>query len=223
MKQKIMILSIMLILLMSTGCAKNAPLPTQTVLPGSTAAPTSMPAITMTSSVPAGIGAESTACPPAELPNPDWPVYCDDANGFFIQYPPEASISETDAGIIRFDLPVQPGTNLGEKYAEISVRLNQAACASPLAEGYVPEAVAAENLEINGLNFVKQSGSDAGAGNYYNWTAYSTARGNRCVSFGFVLHSTNRYNYPTPPPEFNMDAETAVFGQTMDTFRWVTP
>jgi hypothetical protein len=227
MRKIFMIIPIMLIILITASCVKNTSVPTGTALPSMTAVPsatfTSQPTVTETSQPPAGIGQGTTACPVSGLPNPDWQVYCDEANGFYIQYPPLSSLSETDAGITHIDLPVQPGTNLGEKYVEITIRLNEETCSSPLAEGYVPEAVNTEQLVINGLNFVKQSGSDAGAGNYYNWIAYSTGHAGMCVSFGFVLHSTNRYNYPTPPPEFDMEAETAVLGQMMDTFRWVEP
>ncbi len=227
MRKKFMVIPILWIILMSASCVKNTPAPTGIALPSMSAAPsatfTSEPTVTVTSQPPAGIGQGTTACPSVGLPNPDWQVYCDEVNGFYIQYPPDSSVIETDAGITHIDLPVQPGTNLGEKYVEISAASGTETCSSPLAEGYVPEAIESEDLLINGIHFVKQSGSDAGAGNYYTWIAYSTEREGVCVSFGFVLHSTNRYNYPTPPPEFNFDEETEVIGQIMDTFRWVAP
>ncbi|MEM5774173.1 MAG: hypothetical protein AAGU05_04160 [Anaerolineaceae bacterium] len=196
--------------------ATATPAPSETPVP----APTLTPEPTATEGT--GIGGES-ACPPAPLPMPDWPFYCDTTVGYFFQYPSDAMLNDqTGDGIVRIDLSVLPGTNLGEKYLEVSAATGQETCASPLAGGYVPEAVNNEEVEINGLTFLKQSGSDAGAGNYYNWTAYSTARDGTCVSFGFVLHSTNRYNYPTPPPEFDEAAETAVFEQILGTFRWVS-
>lgn len=157
------------------------------------------------------------------LPITNWPFYCDNTHGFFVQYPPDATLGQTDAGITRIDLSVLPATNLGEKFVEITVQENSETCGSPLAAGYVPEAVKTEQLVIYGHTFVKQSGSDAGAGNYYTWIAYSTDRDGKCVSFGFVLHSTNRFNYPTPPPEFDFMLETAVIEQMMGSFRWFTP
>ena len=194
------------------------PPPTSTVPPS----PTETVMIPTETQAP-GIGGES-ACPPAELPIPDWPYTCDTNLGFFFQYPPDA-VMDTQQGtdVIRFNLSVLPGTNLGEKYVDVSTLTDVETCVSPLAAGYVPEAVGTEEVTIGGLTFVKQSGADAGAGNYYKWTAYSTARDNACVSFGFVLHSTNASNYPTPPPEFDEAAETAVFEQIVGTSRWVNP
>ncbi len=231
MRRPFMITCILLIVILFTSaCVKSEALPTETAIPPATftttISPTEQPTATlavMTGTPPAGIGGDVSACPPATLPIADWPFYCDNTHGFLIQYPPDSILGTTDAGITHIDLSVLPGTNLGEKYVEITVQENGETCTSPLATGYVPEAVQTEELVINGLSFIKQSGSDAGAGNYYNWIAYSTGRDGMCASFGFVLHSTNRYNYPTPPPEYDFEAETAVIEQMMGSFRWVTP
>jgi hypothetical protein len=64
------------------------------------------------------------------------------------------------------------------------------------------------------------SGSDAGAGNYYDFTAYTTTQGDTCVSLSFVLHSTAAQNYTPPLPEFDRNAESAVFEQIVATFQW---
>ncbi len=163
---------------------------------------------------------EVETCPPAELPVSGWPIYCNEHYKFYVQYPAEAVFEETDFNTARIDLPVVPDTNLGEKYVEIIVQESSAACTSGLTEGYQPESYDSENMVINGTNFLKQSGSDAGAGNIWQWIAYTTGKTNLCVSFNFVLHSTNPYNYPTPPPEFDFEAETAVFEQIIETFHW---
>jgi len=34
----------------------------------------------------------------------------------------------------------------------------------------------------------------------------------------FVLHSSNAGNFPTPPPAFDAEAESAVFDTIMSTF-----
>ena len=76
---------------------------------------------------------------------------------------------------------------------------------------------------INGIIFRKETGGDAGAGNLYQWIAYSTTRDNDCVSLDFVLHSLNPGNYATPPPVFDFAAESAVFGQIAGTYTWFPP
>jgi hypothetical protein len=79
-----------------------------------------------------------------------------------------------------------------------------------------------ENVAINNIQFLKQAGQGAAAGNRYDWTAYSTTRNNACISLAFVLHSVNPGNYATPPPVFDMAKESAVIGTIMSTFNWIT-
>lgn len=227
---RIQTLILALLALLTAGCALTGGLlATSTPVPPSplppTPAPTTTPAPTASPSPDAALEEPESvsACPPDSPPIPGWPVYCNERFGFFIQYPPEAVITETDFNYARFELPIEPDTNLGEKYLELIVQESNRACSSPLAEGYPTEMVDMQNVVIEGKNFLKQSGSDAGVGNIWEWVAYSTGKGNLCVYFDFVLHSTNPYNYPTPPPEFDYDAETAVFEEIAGSLRWYTP
>jgi hypothetical protein len=223
-----LLLSILIpIAILAAGCT----------LPGAaTSIPTAASSLTSTvqtiaptaiSTAPAGsgtIGAPTSAagCPPTGT-SADWKVYCDEEYGFSIQYPAGAVLSEPEPDLTRIDLAVIPGTNLGEKYLEISTQHSSQTCTSPLAEGSAPGSLASKEVEFNGTTFTNQSGADAGAGNFYDWTAYSTGREGVCVSFGFVLHSTNPMNYPTPPPEYDTAAESAVFEEIMNTFGWIMP
>lgn len=152
-----------------------------------------------------------------------WKVCQSRAYGFEVEYPPDAVLlDETDISA-RVDLPVVPGTNLSEKYLQIDVTENAEGCSSPLAAGYAPGMIPTEEVLRNDVVFLIESGSDAGAGNYYDWTAYSTSQNGTCVSLSFVLHSTQRLNYPTPPPEFDVEEESQVFEEIVSTFRWLTP
>ena len=63
---------------------------------------------------------------------------------------------------------------------------------------------------------------DAGVGHLHQWIAYSTFKGNACVSLDFILHSLQPGNYATPPPVFDYAAEIAVFGDMVSTFTWPT-
>jgi hypothetical protein len=153
---------------------------------------------------------EATSAPMAS----DWIPYSDGAFGFSILYPKEAALSiGGDSGIPRIELPIQPGTNLQEKYLEIYSSFYDNGCA-------IPQDAEAQNTEFNGIAFIQQSGADAGAGNYYEWERYSANDGTACVSLNFVLHSTNPANYDQPPAEFDAVAERAVISQILSTFSW---
>lgn len=110
------------------------------------------------------------------------------------------------------------GTNLLSKYIQIHVREGVNPCVSPA----VDNPLTTENVTINNIAFTKQTGQGAAAGNRYDWTAYSTVYNNACISLAFVLHSANRGNYATPPPEFDKAAESAVIDATMATYSEIT-
>ena len=84
-----------------------------------------------------------------------------------------------------------------------------------------PIQSSSENVTINGLTFLKQTGMDAGAGQRYNWTAYSTTLEKTCVTFIQVLKSSNPDNYPTPPPLFDLARESAIITEMVSTFNWL--
>jgi hypothetical protein len=83
-------------------------------------------------------------------------------------------------------------------------------------------ASSSENVTINGIQFLKEVGSEGAAGSLYDWTSYSTLRNNACINLTFVLRSANPGNFPTPPPVFDPLAESAVFSTIIGTFNWTT-
>ncbi|NJC94759.1 MAG: hypothetical protein C3F07_09635 [Anaerolineales bacterium] len=162
------------------------------------------PTITMTTTPPAG----------------EWLAFTNLTYGFEFKYPPQGVIAEgRNDNFARIDLPFVQGTNLREKYLEVIARENVNLCQSPLATTSMLES--SETVVVNGITFLKQTGQDGGAGHLHQWVAYSTARGNACVSLDFILHSLNPGNFPTPPPVFDYAAESAVFGQIVSTYAWL--
>jgi hypothetical protein len=153
---------------------------------------------------------------------PTWLTYTNAAYGFLLKYPPGGSIvaGATDTSI-RIQLPITPGTNLVEKYLEISVQDGVSTCESPLAAGYATGILTPTSMTINGLTWVREEASEGAAGSIFDWTAYSTVSGSVCVSLTFVLHSHNPGVYVTPPPTFNRSAESFVFILIVDTFKWL--
>ncbi|RPI93661.1 MAG: hypothetical protein EHM40_09075, partial [Chloroflexi bacterium] len=155
---------------------------------------------------------------PIPLPN-DWLTYTNTSFGFQFKYPPQAQISEEDFNALRMDLPFVPGTNLREKYLQVSARVVDP-CQSPLSSTSRPGSPT-ETVVINGISFLKQTGGDAGVGHLHEWVGYSTTHNNTCISMDFMLHSLNAGNFETPPPVFDKAAESVVFTQMMSTFGWV--
>ena len=80
----------------------------------------------------------------------------------------------------RINLPFTQGTNLQEKYLEVSVREDPTTCRSPLASSSIVET--SESLFINGIIFLRETGGDAGVGHLHQWVAYSTTRDDGTVS-----------------------------------------
>src|SRR5215207_278917 len=163
-----------------------------------------------------------TPAPPTITPIPptnDWLDYTNSAYGFQFKYPPQAQIVGQSASSIKMNLPFVPGTNLREKYLEMSVVENVNPCRSPFGASGVPTPP--ETVVINGISFIKEIADEGAAGNRYQWVAYSTLRNNACISMGFLLHSLNGFS--TPPPVFDKAAESLVFTQMMSTFEWIVP
>ena len=147
-----------------------------------------------------------------------WEKYFSEKYGFEFKYPKEATISNQSDIHARINLPlITSGTNLSEKVVDVSVLEGASTCKSPDIGG---TPTTTENVTINGIQFFKEVGTGAGAGNIYDFVAYSSMSNNNCVSLTFTLHSTNPGNYPTPPPEFDKAAEFAIFDTIINTFDW---
>jgi heat shock protein HslJ len=158
---------------------------------------------------------------PELLQGTDWQLCRSRAFGFEIQFPPEGMLTDQTETTARIDLPFTPGTNLTEKYLEIAARQGFQPCSSPLAEGFAPGSIPTETVEINGVEFIKESAQEGAAGSIFEWAAYSTSRADLCFSLSFVLHSTNPEMEATPPPLFDKEAEMQVFEEIVRTFRWL--
>jgi hypothetical protein len=120
------------------------------------------------------------------------------------------------------NLPFIAGTNLVEKYFEVTVFENVSSCSSPLAKGN-PNVNSQVVTGMNGLQFLKESAEEGALGSRYEWIAYSITKGTACISLNLVLHSTNPDNYPVPPPVYNKDIESAVLLDMVSSFHWTVP
>lgn len=164
-------------------------------------------------------GPSLTPMPTAQTSN--WLTYTNQKYQFQFQYPLEGQISGQTDTAAHIALPILKNTNLADKSLDVNVAENATTCTSPLTSGLTPGSFSSTQVSINGISFIKESGSDAGAGQIHQWTAYSTIKGSTCISLSFVLHSSNPGNFSTPPPVFNEAAESAVFADIVSTFKWL--
>jgi hypothetical protein len=192
----------------------TTPTPTSTV-PTTPTTPTPTSTVPTTPTTPVATTPTPTSTVP---PTPTTPVpasYQNSQYNFRFNLPSGATIAYLSDNAGRVNLPlVTPGTNLVEKYIQVSVEEGKNPCLSTdRGGGGTPE-----NVTINNIPFTKQNGQDAAAGNRYHWIAYSTTNNNACISLAFILHSLNRDNYATPPPAFDVAKESEVIGTTMSTY-----
>jgi len=147
----------------------------------------------------------------------NWTTYQNTKYAFLFKFPPGSVVSNQSDNAGRVFLPFTVGTLLLEKYIDVKVVEGANPCKYSAAG-----IVTSGNVTINGITFLKETGSEGAAGNIYDWEAYSAVRPNTnaCVSIAFVLHSANAGNYPTPPPPFDKVAESAIFPTIMSTFAW---
>jgi hypothetical protein len=181
----------------ATGAAAT---PTFTVVPATqTQPPTATTAPTTPTATPFGTG---------------WILYNNAKYAFAFQVPPGSNISsQYDTGG-RVFLPYTSGTNLTEKYLDLSVVEGASTCKSP----YSNPSGTSQTVTYNGVQFLKETGSEGALSNIYDWTGFSTVKGNACISLTFVLHSINPGVYPTPPAVFDAAAESAIFSTIVSTY-----
>ncbi|MEJ5224513.1 MAG: NBR1-Ig-like domain-containing protein, partial [Anaerolineales bacterium] len=188
--------------------------PTVTATPGAatftpTATSTLIPSATPT----------ATPTTPSATPLPDvslWAAYLNSTYGFTFKIPPASSVTAASNESARIFIPLlTPGTNLVEKYADVNVVPSASTCVNPNPGA---DPAQDQSVTINGIPFLKQTGSGVAAGSLYEWVGYSTLRNGNCISVTFVLHSSNPGNYPTPPPLFDKAAESAIFNTIINTF-----
>jgi hypothetical protein len=188
---------------------------------------------TTTTSATATATATATTAPtagPTLIPSPtataaaqfsNWLLYVNTKYAFQFKYPPTGQVINPTDTSATITLPFTSGTNLVEKYISLSVIENASTCSSPQANGGAVSTT--QQITINSIAFLKETGAGSGAGQIYKWTGYSTMKGTTCISLGFVLHSANPANYQVPPPLYDEAAESTVFADIMSTFGWKSP
>ena len=153
------------------------------------------------------------------LPHVDWLAYHDDKVGFSIQHPLTWQRVDDGNGPVVFALQAAPGTNLIEKRMEINVRPEAGDCKQSTYGGGAAAASTTVSA-AGGIEFLRESATGIAAGNIYDWTSYSTRKNTSCITLTFVLHSSSSGVYPTEPAPFDRAAESAIFDEMLNTFRF---
>jgi hypothetical protein len=160
--------------------------------------------------------ATSAAANPPVASSDNWPTYVNGFYGFHLKYPPDGQILEENDIYAHIQLTFAQGTTLTDKYLEVNVNPYAESCES---QEYGADPSTTEQLQIHGLDWLKEFGSSGGAGSSHEWIAYSTFQAGVCVNLNFFIISSNMYD--PPPPDFDRDAETAVFAEIVSTFEWL--
>jgi hypothetical protein len=145
---------------------------------------------------------------------PSASTYQNTKYAFKFTLPTDATILSQSDAYGKVNLPIAKGTLLLEKYIEVTAKEGLATCKVTNMES----VASSETVTINNVQYLKETGVGAAAGNVYDWTGYSTTKNNACISMVFVLHSANPGVYTTPPPDFDKAAESAVFTTVMSSF-----
>lgn len=153
------------------------------------------------------------------LPQVDWLAYHDEVGGFSIQFPLTWQRQNPTGYPVVYSLPAAPGTMLLEKRMEINVTPNASQCRESTYQS-APGGSPAQQVAINGIDFLKETGSGIATGNLYDWTAYSTLKGSTCITITFVLHSASSGVYSTEPAPFDKAAESEIFAELLSTFKF---
>ncbi len=191
--------------LTATATARRTATPTRTptgTLPA-TATPTASPTSTGTPTPTAASSGTS-----------GWNTYLDEAYSFSFQFPPGSTVSSQTDTSGRIYLPIAPGTNLRQKWVDVNVAEGVTPCESP---GTHPTD-SSEAVTFNGILFLKQTWGEGAMSHRADITAYSTAKGNACITLSFVLWSVVPEVLETPPPLFDRAAESAVFTTIMSSY-----
>lgn len=157
-----------------------------------------------------------TVAVPTQLSPAGWQTYQNARFNFSIQYPPGSIVEMIDPAHARINLPMAPGTNLSQKYAEITTYTGTESCPSKYGA-----LISNEDVTLNGITFLQETGSGVAAGSTYEWESYSTTWYGSCVNVTFVLVIADLGNYTSPPAEFNQAEETKIWApEIMSTFKW---
>lgn len=161
----------------------------------------------------------------AFLQTEDWKTYTNSQYGFSFQYPEEQK--DNIKGVYfdenEFNLPITEAginTNIVAKVVHINIKQKiSAVCTGPNSGTYNKSS----DVVINGIKFLKGTGSDAAAGSGFSHVEYTTEKNSNCITLEFIIKSFNdlhNYNGGEPFTQYDFSKEEPVFSQIISTFNF---
>ncbi len=128
--------------------------------------------------------------------------------------------SRPGSRLVTVQLPkeLMPKTNFGEASVSVGISSEPAEVSGCLlGDSPVPET-----KEINGTQFTKLTGNDAGAGNFYETTSYRVLKNKTCMAAEELIHSTNIGNYSPDQgiTEFDKTKIQAELDEVVNSFKF---
>ncbi len=178
---------------------------------------------------------ESTSS--AQSVNKEWESYTSTNYGWNIDYPKEVTPNDhyVYEGLgdgkalpaVAFPLPQKfyQGTNLSDNSGVIVIRKDNIATCTPLAFTLfnLDPGVPLQHTTINSMLWTMMKTHDAGAGNFYEETLYTTGNTHACYNVRLFVHTTNIENYPTGTiTPFDRSGIEALFVHMLQSFS-ITP
>jgi hypothetical protein len=179
------------------------------------------------------VNQQPSQTPPAEN------NYTDNQSGFSFDYPKDFGLDATSTDSIygwqyfngnslarqlasvMIPRDFQPQTNFGEAYFMVTVSQTNLTTEQCLKSDQLKST--GKQKTISNLNFTELTGTDAGAGNYYEVTSYRGLNNKKCWSLDLMIHSSNIYNYDPSMhiKEFDHDKIYSALTKILDTFKFI--
>lgn len=182
----------------------------------------------------------TSATPTATPDYSTWRTYTNQKFGISLKYPATFLLKPGQTGplaewelygltngneIASIQIPrsFEPRTNFGDATLRIGVSTESTAvteCLNPPSSSGYQDVYASRT--INGIVFREFIRSEAGAGNYYEFTSYRVIRNGGCEVLEYVIHHSNIQNYPTESGIREYDGQMVVdaLESVLDTVRF---
>ena len=139
----------------------------------------------------------------------NWITYSNEKYGYKINYPSEAQITLEKNDEIRIDLPpINSKTGFSDKYIIIKNKTNEI-CSNPMST--IIKKVS--DINLNGIIFIKEIGSEGAAGSIYDSISYSKKRNFKCFSLNLVIRSNGS-------SEINIEKESEIPEDMLSTLKF---
>jgi hypothetical protein len=148
----------------------------------------------------------------------DWKTFGGKDFGVQFRYPDTGIDPQGFEGVDKIHLPHKEGTNLIEKYLEVSILQGQVQ--NSCGWHKIANATSPRKVVINGMEFTEVRDSGEYQGSLDDEVTYSIVKGDVCLVMHFVLHYAYADVFTPPRPQFNKADEEAIYQTILSTIRF---